>query len=176
MTITTITNGDLFESGADLLVNPTNCQGIPGALAGVFAQKFPKDTLIYQQRCAKGIKPGEIYITCQTLEVCIAHFATVLVPGGTSQLAWIETGLSQLHDLAQRCRYQSIAIPALGCGVGGLDFDRVKALVEAEFKDSPIQVLLHEPKRQRGYPRLQRSKAGRDSATVSGFDARESLN
>lgn len=146
MTATTITNGDLFESGADLLVNPTNCQGIPGALAGVFAQKFPRDTLKYQERCTEGIEPGQIYITCQTLEVSIAHFATVLAPGEKSHLGWIEKGLSQLHNLSKKCGFHSIAIPALGCGVGGLDFDQVKALVEAEFKDSPIKVLLYEPK------------------------------
>lgn len=143
-----VVTGDIFQSGADVLVNPVNTIGALGTLAYVFGQKFPDDCGEYIDHCDDpGMKPGEVFFTCQT-GIEIAHFATVRDPGGASQMAWIRKGLSELDQWIQEIpEIETIAMPALGCGVGGLEFAKVEAAVKKVFaKKDRVTVLLYQPR------------------------------
>ena len=72
-------------------------------------------------------------------------FPTKIIPRKRSELAWIEDGLSDLKRLIPTLRIQSVALPALGCGLGGLDWKIVRPLIEAAFANSPADVRLYEP-------------------------------
>jgi O-acetyl-ADP-ribose deacetylase (regulator of RNase III) len=59
----------------------------------------------------------------------------------------IEAGLQALVEEVRQRGIRSIAIPPLGCGLGGLRWADVRAKIEAAFKDlEDVQVLLYEPK------------------------------
>jgi O-acetyl-ADP-ribose deacetylase (regulator of RNase III) len=54
-----LTFGDIFESNADLLVNPVNCVGTMGAgLAKLFKNRYPDNYLAYLKSC----KEGELFV------------------------------------------------------------------------------------------------------------------
>ena len=72
-------------------------------------------------------------------------FPTKIVPHRRSELVWIEDGLSDLKRLIPTLRIQSVAMPALGCGLGGLDWKTVRPLIEAAFANSPADVRLYKP-------------------------------
>jgi hypothetical protein len=58
----------------------------------------------------------------------------------------IESGLRSLTAEVKRRKIGSIAIPALGCGLGGLDWAQVRPRIVKAFEDLPdVQVYLFEP-------------------------------
>ena len=61
----------------------------------------------------------------------------------------IESGLKSLVDEIQGRRIRSIAIPALGCGLGGLEWRKVRERMEAKLKplaEAGVQIVIFEPK------------------------------
>jgi O-acetyl-ADP-ribose deacetylase (regulator of RNase III) len=63
-----------------------------------------------------------------------------------SKLTDIETGLQSLSAEIDRLGIRSIALPALGCGLGGLDWETVRSAVETTFGEKPaIRVALYSP-------------------------------
>lgn len=63
-----------------------------------------------------------------------------------SKLEWISTGLDDLRYRVIMLDIESIALPALGCANGGLNFEDVRALVEEKLNDlQDTSVILYEP-------------------------------
>jgi O-acetyl-ADP-ribose deacetylase (regulator of RNase III) len=63
-----------------------------------------------------------------------------------SKIEDIQTGLKALVAEVQQLGITSIAIPALGCGNGGLDWLEVKPLIESAFAELPeVKVFVFEP-------------------------------
>nr|WED67832.1 hypothetical protein PJ912_16110 [Pectobacterium colocasium] len=61
-------------------------------------------------------------------------------------MEWIEDGLQDLRRFLLEERVQSIAIPPLGAGNGGLNWPDVRARIEATLGDlQDIDILIYEP-------------------------------
>lgn len=141
--------GDIFESGAHALVNPVNCVGKMGkGLALKFKEKFPENFLEYKKACSKKlIKTGNIYLTStgKNNPKYIINFPTKNHWKEPSQIEWIKPGLKDLvlySDL-----FESIAFPALGCGLGGLSWGEVRPLMVEELKHLPqVHIAIYEPR------------------------------
>lgn len=148
----------LFDEKVEALVNPVNCVGVCGkGLALDFKNKFPKNYAEYRVACENGlVKPGEMFVT-QTginLPKYIINFPTKLHWKNPSRPEWIKTGLVQLVNVVMEKHIKSIAIPAIGCGLGGLDWRTVKPEIELVFSYVPgkIQVILYGPDKTRSIP------------------------
>ncbi len=160
----TIESGDLLSSGAHILVCPCNTVGAPGkGLAAAFASKFPRHMARYLVSCQTGkLQPGKVLFVAPsrpekvTKEFPIAvqypivcFFPTKADWRDPSRLEYIKDGLTdmvmslvQLHDKLRLTRHPpkmlNIAMPALGCGLGGLKWDDVFPLINDAFKNNPI--------------------------------------
>jgi O-acetyl-ADP-ribose deacetylase (regulator of RNase III) len=76
----------------------------------------------------------------------IANFPTKEDWRHPSKLEYIEKGLPELVRFIRACDIKSIAIPPLGCGLGGLPWPPVKAMIEKAFEPMPdVQVYLYQP-------------------------------
>lgn len=143
-----VVSGDLFTSGADVLVNAVNCVGVSGAgLAKEFASRFPITTLWYEDDCRQGYyRPGVVKVYSQK-HVHLAYVATKNHWKDPSQLEWIAAGLLNLRMAVSNLpgKPTTIALPALGCGLGGLRFSDVVAAVRREFMYDPFGVQLFRP-------------------------------
>jgi O-acetyl-ADP-ribose deacetylase (regulator of RNase III) len=63
-----------------------------------------------------------------------------------SRIEDVEAGLSALVEEVKRLKIKSIAIPPLGCGNGGLDWNQVRPLILQAFAELPeVDVQLFEP-------------------------------
>ncbi len=131
------TDSSIFETDAEAIVNPVNCVGVSGAgLARLFAQKYPENDKLYRQACSEGrVVPGRGVITETGLDspAYIVNFPTKRHWRDRSRLDDIELGLRNLHRELLRRRIGSIALPALGAGLGGLGWHEVRELIEREL-------------------------------------------
>jgi len=146
-----ITSGNLLDSKVDALVNTVNCDGYMGkGIALQFKQAFSKNYKAYDKACKLGeVQPGKMFIyETQSLEdpKYIINFPTKRHWREKSRLDDIKIGLQALILDIQRYQIRSIAIPPLGCGLGGLKWSEVKPLIQAAFAQlSEVEVLLFEP-------------------------------
>ncbi len=136
----------IFDSQAQALVNPVNCVGVMGrGLAKDFAIRYPDMLASYIAKCAAGFKPGELHVW-QSQSLTIINFPTKIHWRDPSKIEYIVQGLDSLLDLCQKWNFQSIAIPALGCGLGQLHWPAVKTLILDRFMGTDIVVDLYEPR------------------------------
>ena len=148
-----IGKGSIFDSGAEALVNPVNCVGVSGAgLALEFKKQFPKNFLQYKVRCDCGtLRPGEIvlYLTVKVGNpIYIINVATKMHWREKSTLEIVERGIKGLVRGAKALELKSIAVPALGCGLGGLRWEDVEPLLRLHFDKLPaLKVILYPPQR-----------------------------
>ena len=146
-----LARGNLLEADAEALVNTVNCIGYMGkGIALQFKQAFPANFDDYQKACkADQVKPGRMFIH-QTGKMFhpkyIINFPTKRHWRGKSRLEDIRSGLVALVDDVKRLGIRSIAVPPLGCGLGGLDWMTVRRMIEDAFRKVPeVSVLLYEP-------------------------------
>ena len=140
----------IFDSGCDVLVNPVNCVGVMGGgLALAFAHRFPVMVPLYEKACAEGrLVPGRShYYVGLSNYPTICNFPTKIHWKDKSKLPWIAYGLEDLKDfLSTESSGTSVAIPALGCGLGGLPWEPVKELIEYHFKYTTYNVVVFPPR------------------------------
>lgn len=150
-TFTDHPGGDIFASGADVLVCPVNCVGAMGkGLALAFKWKWPDVAANYGILCRDGrMALGECALTFGADGQAVLLFPTKGHWRERSTLEAIAAGLADYARFVGQ-RYPgfvptSIAIPALGCGLGGLDWRDVRPLIVEALRDLPLRVMLYPP-------------------------------
>lgn len=143
--------GNLLEEDAQALVNAVNCVGVMGkGIALQFKQAFPENFQQYKKACdAKEVQPGRMF-TVPTGKLFnpkyIINFPTKRHWRDKSKIEDVQTGLKALVAEVQQLGITSIAIPALGCGNGGLDWLEVKPLIESAFVElAEVKAIVFEP-------------------------------
>src|SRR6202035_2563890 len=146
----TFRHGDIFQSDAQTLVNTVNCRGVMGkGVALSFKRRFPQMFRDYVARCkARSVRPGEPYLFASNGRQ-IVNFPTKDDWKRNSRLDYIESGLAHLRAKLGEWHVRSMAMPALGCGNGGLDWRDVKPLIERYLGDQEITIEVFEPSRVR---------------------------
>lgn len=127
--------GDLFQEDVAALVNPVNCVGVMGrGLALQFKRNFPDNFTAYVEACKQGrVQPGQMFVTethAGGKQRLLINFPTKRHWRAKSRLADIQAGLADLAQVIGAKNIQSLALPALGCGLGGLDWALVKPEIE----------------------------------------------
>jgi len=146
------TRGNILTDDAEALVNTVNCVGVMGkGIALQFKKAFPENFKAYEAACRrKEVEPGRMFVfeTGQMFNPrYIINFPTKRHWRDKSRYEDIESGLKALVREVQQRKIRSIAIPPLGSGLGGLQWPRVKAMIEAAFEEMPdVRVKLYEPK------------------------------
>jgi O-acetyl-ADP-ribose deacetylase (regulator of RNase III) len=143
--------GDILQADAEALVNTVNCVGIMGrGIALQFRKAFPENYSAYRSACERAeVKPGRMLVFDRQRLInprYIINFPTKRHWKGKSRLEDIETGLAALVEEVRVRGIRSIAVPPLGCGLGGLDWVEVRRIIEKTFRALvDVQVLLYEP-------------------------------
>ena len=135
---------DIFESEAEVLVNPVNCKGVMGkGLALQFKNRFPQIYETYHRDCGKGaLKAGFCYFYHHYNGKVVACLTTKDDWREMSKLNWVKSGIRQLRALMEDGHFTSVAIPQVGCGLGGLDWNRVRPMILEELHGCKFDVWL----------------------------------
>ena len=142
--------GNLLEADVEALVNTVNTVGVMGkGIALQFKEAFPQNFKIYKQACKDGsLTVGTLLIVKESLlrgNKIIINFPTKKDWKQRSAYAYIESGLQALTKELDKGVIKSIAIPPLGCGNGGLDWKKVKLMMEQYLTHLPVDIQIYEP-------------------------------
>ena len=143
--------GDILTEDTETLVNTVNCVGIMGrGLALQFKKAFPDNFKSYAVACKqKKVQPGQMFVY-ETGRLrnprYIINFPTKRHWRDKSRMEDIDAGLIALAEEIQSHNIHSIAIPALGCGLGGLDWLEVRPRIERMSEQfSGLTAVVFEP-------------------------------
>lgn len=146
------TKGDLLkQQDVDAIVNTVNCVGVMGkGIALQFKKKWPDNFKAYAAACKnKEVTLGQMFIFelgALATPRYIVNFPTKDHWRSSSKIEDIEVGLQSLVEDIRRYDIRSIAIPPLGCGLGGLPWPDVKALIVRYLGQlDNLEVRLFEP-------------------------------
>lgn len=141
--------GNMFMSSAQTITNAVNTAGIMGAgLAAEFRHRYPDMHAAYVEDCKNNvIRLGEPTLWTGSLPY-ILNFPTKgkhLAEGTTHHM--LRDGLRFTRFLIEGGAWKiaSLAVPALGCGLGGLDWHKTVPLLLTELWRFPIPVELYLP-------------------------------
>lgn len=143
--------GNLLESDAQALVNTVNTVGVMGkGIALQFREAFPENYRIYRNICKeKKLHVGEMLVVkdqnLSSGSKLIINFPTKTHWRLPSEYSYIEQGLVALRAEITNRGIKSIAIPPLGSHNGGLDWWRVKQMIEQTLSDLDCDIYLYEP-------------------------------
>lgn len=148
------TAASIFTSKAQTWVCPVNTVGAMGAgLALAFKNRFPDLEAPYKKACILGVfkREGFLIYTPEndtsdpTRVLCMPTKRNWRHP---SQLEWIDRALWYISRDWQHCKITSLAIPAVGCGLGGLNWDTVYDLIYQHLDPIALPVTIHLPRQR----------------------------
>lgn len=139
--------GSIFDSRAQVLVNPVNCVGVMGkGLAKQFAMRYPEIIEPYKLDCDAGkICMGRVKLYDVPNGRYVVCFPTKWSWRSKSRLKDVDDGLCSLRAMVVRHGLESMAIPALGCGLGGLRWEDVQPMISENLGDLDCMIWVHPP-------------------------------
>ncbi len=145
------TSSNILETSCEAFVNTVNCVGVMGkGLALQVKIKFPNCFEEYKLACANNtLNVGNVLVHKTGLVTnpkYIISFPTKTHWKYPSKLSYIESGLKALVKAVKEHDIKSLAIPALGCGLGGLNWDDVFPLIIKETASLEIPIMIHGPR------------------------------
>lgn len=135
--------GDLFTSDAKMLGHGTNTLGVMGAgIAVQFKNRFPIMHYHYENLCS--MVPSERLVGTAAVyhdsNLSIANIFSQDMPGSNARWSWLKRGVSNAMNTAYQNGISKLAIPRIGCGIGGLDWDTTKPILIDSFNEHPVDL------------------------------------
>ncbi len=169
-----IRQGDIFKEDVEAIVNTVNCEGVMGkGLALQFKKRFPENFKRYAQTCKnEEVQIGKMFVSKVDAQLSlfdrphssdedtdperspglrwIINFPTKKGWRQSSRLEDVEEGLQDLVRVIREKHIESIAIPALGCDLGGLDWEHVEPKIKNAIEPiNELRAVLLQPRDMR---------------------------
>ncbi|MDJ1174375.1 macro domain-containing protein [Roseofilum capinflatum] len=169
-----LVDGDMFFSKMQTLTITVNLQGVMGkGLAARAKKEFPDVFVRYRDACKSTqvtVTTPYLYKREASVDQELADLQTPLnTPNSVkwfllfatkrhwrqnSRIEDIEAGLNWVRHNAVQQGIKSLAIPALGCGLGKLEWSQVGPLMCRYLSDIGIDVAIYLPREQQLDPKL----------------------
>jgi O-acetyl-ADP-ribose deacetylase (regulator of RNase III) len=144
---------DLFTVPADVRVNTTNLDraGVMGAgVAKRFAEAHPRMLDDYRRALRAGeVGVGRPHVWQTPTGERVVNLPTKDAWQRPSRMEYVSAGLDALRAYLGRMGAVTVAVPALGCGRGGLDWDEVRPLMIERLSGLASTVFIYGPSRLR---------------------------
>jgi O-acetyl-ADP-ribose deacetylase (regulator of RNase III) len=143
--------GDILESNADALINTVNTVGVMGkGIALQFKKAYHNNYKAYVEACKRNeIEIGKVFIfqdsNLNSGTKYIINFPTKKDWRKPSEYSFIYAGLDDLVHVLKEYKIKSIAIPPLGAGNGGLEWEKVKKIIEQKLGNLDVEIIVFEP-------------------------------
>lgn len=145
-----VVEGNLFDVGAPAIGHGVNVRGVMGAgIAVGFRNSYPEMYSEYKALCSSGeLQPGGVFPwKDESSGVYIFNMASQESPGADARLEWLASSAGHALTIADELGIPYIAIPQIGCGIGGLEWDDVKRSLEQveRNRNAYFKVVLYRP-------------------------------
>lgn len=143
--------GNILESSAEALINTVNTVGIMGkGIALQFKKEYHNNFKQYVEACKRNeIKIGRLFVVkdsnLSSGEKYIINFPTKKDWRKPSEYGFIDAGLDDLIRVLKEYKIKSVAIPPLGAGNGGLDWRKIKKIIEQKLSKLEVEIIVYEP-------------------------------
>ena len=139
--------GDLFQTKAQIIAHGCNCRGGFGSgIAGIIARDYPSVRAAFLQKFnTSGWTLGEIQAVKEKDKTFI-NCATQLEFGGGARFGKVYVD----YDAVKQCMEKvldykkthggQVAIPKIGAGLAGGDWEKIEKIINDVFKDDEILV------------------------------------
>ena len=165
--------GNILDEDVEALVNTVNCVGVMGrGIALQFKNAYPDNFREYSDACKRNdVRPGRMFVYknhASRNPRYVINFPTKRHWRVDSRLEDVELGLKDLKKNIREHNIRSIAIPPLGCGLGGLAWaDVYKCIVTRLSPLKDTRIVLFEPDlsnpsrptRQKSVPEMNTGRA-----------------
>lgn len=136
-----IRSGSLFDSSLTSLGQGVNIRGVMGAgIAVEFRRRFPQMYEHYREVCRLGaLDPGYVHRFREN-GINIYNIASQDEPGRHARVRWLRSGLERSLEIVADNGESGLAIPRIGCGIGGLEWDEVEEVIDEVADDFGVKV------------------------------------
>ena len=134
--------GDLFKAKENVIAHGCNCLGVMGAgVAYGIRELWPKAYKAYVKKHeTEGLKLGEVQLVAIGKEKYIANLMTQQNTGGGRQVDY-EAVAKSFRDLhATLPAHYTIAIPRIGAGLAGGNWEVIWRIIEDETNGRDVTV------------------------------------
>jgi len=143
-------SGNLLLAEVDALVNTVNTVGVMGkGVALQFKQAYPENYKAYRAACERDeVATGQMFVWDSGQlgpRRVIVNFPTKNHWRSRSRIEDIRSGLRDLVRVIRELEIESVAIPALGCGNGGLNWADVRPLIEESLAPLNVRAIVFPP-------------------------------
>lgn len=130
--------GDIFSTTMPAIGHGVNVRGAMGAgIAVLFRNRFSEMYEAYRNACATGaLQPG-YFFPFEENGTWIMNLASQDNPGPHARLEWVESSLAFTLDFMNEYEITGLALPRIGAGIGGLNWDEVKTVMIHEAAKYP---------------------------------------
>ncbi len=141
----TYIKGDLFDTTCDIIAHGCNCQGVMGSgVARIVRDRYPKAYHAYEDKyCDEGLKLGEVQFVLQRDGKYVANCMTQnrFMPRSQchADYAAIHSCMNEVRDFA-KSKNLSIAMPKIGAGLAGGDWNRIERILEEVFAHYDVTI------------------------------------
>lgn len=142
MTVKHVT-GDLFSLNVDAIGHGVNCRGVMGSgIAVQFRERYPAMYLSYKQLCEQSnLNLGQVFVWEHGGKI-IYNIASQYEPGPNANLEALKIAIQWVDFDATRRNLATVALPQIGCGIGGLGWSVVSMILEIYLEPSPVEFQL----------------------------------
>lgn len=144
--------GDMFAREATIRINTVNTVGVMGkGVALQFKRRYPAMYLAYKSACRAGaVTPGRLHDWVDEAgDVVVVNFPTKRHWRDAAREDDIRAGLRALRQYLAPWGTVDVTLPALGCGHGGLDWQRVRRLVVLYLGMLAAEIWVYSPEDSR---------------------------
>lgn len=144
----------MFESNSQAIINTVNTVGVMGkGIALQFKKYFPNNFKIYKQACNNNTLTIGKLLVCEEEHLQIGRKIIINFPTKNhwrtpSEYDYIRLGLIELVKLIKERKLQSVSVPPLGAGNGGLLWSKVKVLIEEYLSEVDCEITVYQPKEE----------------------------
>jgi O-acetyl-ADP-ribose deacetylase (regulator of RNase III) len=143
---TTFVKGDLFETpGIRAYAHGCNCAGAMSAgVAVAFKKRWPRMFEEYAVRCADGrFHLGDVFVWSEG-DAVVYNLATQEHWKTKARLPALKKALRRTVELAALAGVERVGVPRIGAGLGGLDWPRVKSVLEEVGGETAVTLVVFE--------------------------------
>lgn len=137
-------DGNIFDTELAVIGHGVNCRGKMGAgIAKTVREIYPVTYLVYNKACNTiGLEGGDMLPVLNPDGRWILNMASQYKEGRNADLEFLEDSLASSFVWCEENGFDAFALPEIGCGIGGLDWDTEVLPLMEEYAEKHPDVTL----------------------------------